>query len=63
MLDGRQSDLKTYMAADEDNAKAVTFQAIDKDEAKKMLIDGGLDGYKIVWESTPMAEHIRKHAK
>jgi len=33
--------------------KAVTFQAIDKAEARKMLEDQGLDDYRIVWESSP----------
>ncbi len=63
MLDGQQSELKTYMATDKPNGKSVTFQAINKDEAKQMLLDGGLEGYKIVWESTPMAEYKRKHGK
>jgi hypothetical protein len=57
MLDGIQNqELKTFMAVHgkgEHGDKAVTFQAIDKAEARKMLEDQGLDDYRIVWESSP----------
>lgn len=45
------------MAADEAHGKAVTFQALNKEEARKMLVDEGLLDYKIVWESTPRTRH------
>ena len=60
MLDGPQNvELKTYLAvhgAGEHGDKAVTFQAIDKAEARKMLAEQGLDDYRIVWESIPKAQ-------
>ena len=53
MLDGQAPMLRTYMAANEETNKALTFQAYDKAAAKQMLIDEGFDDYKIVWESIP----------
>ena len=57
MLDGQQPDFKTYMAANEETGKAVTFVALNKTEAKEMMEKEGLNGYKIVWESTPFTRH------
>lgn len=45
------------MARDESTGRAVTFQALNKDEAKGMLVSEGLDNYKIVWESTPKTQY------
>lgn len=57
MLDGQQPDFKTYMAANEELGKSVTFLALDRADAKDMLTKEGLYGYKIVWESTPLSQH------
>ena len=56
MLDGPQAEMKTYMAVHgkgEHGDKAVTFQALNKEEARDLLKAEGLDDYRIVWESTP----------
>ena len=42
MLDGQQPDFKTYMAANEETGKAVTFVALNKTEAKEMMEKEGL---------------------
>ena len=57
MLDGQQPEYKTYMAANEETGKAVTFVALNKVEAKDLMEKEGLTGYKIVWESTPFTRH------
>ena len=56
MLDGPHSDARTYMAVQgegEVGGKAVTFTAMNKEEARELLDTEGLGDYKIVWESTP----------